>query len=100
MVNYANGKIYAIRFIVEHDNGVVFFGLTTKNVLSQRMVYHKMMYEGYQAGKHTSRYSVFDLVDKYLFENCGIFLNETVMANSKNEPFCARNASYSQYTMC
>ena len=61
MVNYANGKIYAICPIVEHDDGQIYIGSTTKNYLSQRMGNHKKKYEVYQAGNKGSRYSVFDL---------------------------------------
>ena len=51
------------------------------------------------AGKHRSRYSVFDLFDKYGCENCDIILVEEVNANSKAELF-SREAHYIRITKC
>ena len=51
MVNYNNGKIYVIRPFIEHDEGDVYVGSTTKKYLSQRMQQHKKEYTNYQSGK-------------------------------------------------
>ena len=40
MVNYANGKVYKIEPSVEHEKGEVYYGATTKVLLSQRMTHH------------------------------------------------------------
>jgi len=85
MVNYNNGKIYVIRPIIEHDEGDVYVGSTTKKYLSQRMQQHKKEYTNYQSGKPNGRYTVFNIYDKYGINNCDIFLIENVNANSKDE---------------
>ena len=99
MVNYANGKIYMICPIVEHEEGEVYIGSTTKHYLSDRMFNHRLMYNRYKAGKHHSKYSVFDLFDKYGVVNCNIILVEEVNANSKAELF-SREAHYIRVTKC
>ena len=99
MVNYANGKIYMIRPRVEHEESEVYIGSTAKYYLSDRMFNHRNMYKRYKDGKHRSRYSVFDLFDKYGCENCDIILVEEVNANSKAELF-SREAHYIRITKC
>ena len=39
--NYNKGKIYKIEPICDHDEGDIYIGSTTKDYLSQRMVFHK-----------------------------------------------------------
>jgi hypothetical protein len=99
MVNYANGKIYMIRPIAEHEEGEVYIGSTTKHYLSDRMFNHRQMYKQYKAGKRIDKYSVFDLFDKYGVDNCSIILIEEVNANSKAELF-SREAHYIRITKC
>lgn len=99
MVNYANGKIYMICPIVEHDEGEIYIGSTTKYYLSDRMHNHRDMYECYKIGRGCGRYAVYDLFDKYGVHNCGIFLIENFSANSKNELF-AREGYHIRNTKC
>ena len=99
MVNYSNGKVYMICPIVEYEEGEVYIGSTTKHYLSDRLFEHRHMYEMYKIGKGRSRYSVFDLFDKYGSYNCNIILIEIVNANSKAELF-AREAYHIKNTKC
>ena len=85
MVNYANGKVYIIRPIVEHEEGEVYIGSTTKYYLSDRLFNHRDTYEKYKIGYGCGRFSVYDLFDKYGADNCAIYLLENVNAQSKNE---------------
>jgi hypothetical protein len=94
MVNYNNGKIYKIEPIVDHDEGDIYIGSTTKQYLSQRMDTHRNDYKR----KHGSM-TCFKLFDKYGFENCCITLLETVQANSKDE-LHARERFYIQSMKC
>jgi hypothetical protein len=80
MVNYSNGKIYKIEPICEHDEGDVYFGSTTKNLLSQRMDEHRGKFK-HKTGMCSSKI----LFDKYGLENCVIILLESVDAKSKDE---------------
>ena len=85
MVNYFNGKVYMIRPIVEHKEGEVYIGSTTKYYLSDRLFNHRDTYEKYKIGYGCGRFSVYDLFDKYGADNCAIYLLENVNAQSKNE---------------
>jgi hypothetical protein len=49
------------------------------------MANHKEMYQKYNLGLDTGRYSVFDLFDKYGVGNCEISLIENVNARDKAE---------------
>ena len=51
MVNYNNGKIYKIEPIVDHDEGDIYIGSTTKHYLSQRMDKHRGNYKSWKNGK-------------------------------------------------
>jgi len=84
-MNFANGKIYVIRPVIEHEEGEIYIGSTTKTCLSFRMANHKEMYQKYNLGLDTGRYSVFDLFDKYGVGNCEISLIENVNARDKAE---------------
>jgi hypothetical protein len=99
MINYNNGKIYAIRPIVEHEEGEVYIGSTTKYYLSDRLFCHRNMYEKYNDGLSRSRYSVFDLFDKYGVRNCDIYLIEEVCAGSKAE-LHAKEGHHIRNTKC
>ena len=99
MVNYANGKIYMIRPLVEHEEGEVYIGSTTKYYLSDRMFNHRDMYEKHKVGYGQGIYSVFELFKKYGDHNCGIFLLERVNAASKDE-LHAREGFHIRNTKC
>ena len=85
MVNYSNGKIYKIEPIVEHDEGDIYIGSTTKQYLSQRMDKHRSEYKRWKKGTQKNKTMSYDIFDKYGLENCQIVLIECVDANSKDE---------------
>ena len=98
MVNYSNGKIYKIEPIVEHEEGDIYIGSTTKLYLSQRMDSHRSCYKQWKNGvqRYTSSHLLFE---KYGIENCNIFLIESVNANSKDE-LHAREKHYIKSLKC
>jgi hypothetical protein len=98
MVNYANGKIYKIEPLMDHDEGDIYIGSTTKNLLCQRMETHRGNYRLWKNGKN-SKVMSFDIFDKYGLENCVITLLETVNANSKDE-LQTRERYYIQSLKC
>ncbi len=98
MVNYGNGKVYKIEPIVDHDEGDVYFGSTTKKYLSQRMDDHRSQYKSWQKGVGKKTRS-FELFDKYGVDNCRIILLERVNANSKDE-LIAREAHHIKNNKC
>ena len=98
MVNYSNGKIYKIEPIVEHLEGDIYIGSTTKKYLSQRMDKHRSSYKRYKDGKF-HKFTVFDIFDKYGIDNCKIYLLESVNANSKDE-LLAKEGNYIKTLKC
>jgi hypothetical protein len=98
MVNYANGKIYKIEPLIDHDEGDIYIGSTTKNLLCQRMDKHRGAYRQWKNGNRDKVMS-FDIFDKYGLENCVITLLETVNANSKDE-LHTRERYYIQSMKC
>ena len=85
MVNYNNGKIYKIQPKFNGEEGDVYIGSTTKQLLCQRMAGHKQHYRRHIRDEKASSYTVFQLFDKYGFHNCEILLLENVDAKSKDE---------------
>jgi predicted GIY-YIG superfamily endonuclease len=98
MVNYNNGKVYMIQPIMEHEEGEIYIGSTTKQYLSQRMDNHRRRYKFWKNGKGT-KFMCFDLFDKYGIENCQILLIENVHANSKDE-LVSREGYYIRNMKC
>jgi len=98
MVNYSNGKIYKIEPIVEHDEGDIYIGSTTKLYLSQRMDSHRNKYKQWKKG-NTNFMTSFLLFEKYGIENCNIILIESINANSKDE-LHAREKHYIKSLKC
>ena len=98
MVNYQNGKVYKIEPVIEHEEGDIYIGSTTKAYLSQRMDTHRSKYKIWQLGKY-DKVQVFDLFNKYGVENCKIILIELVDANCKEE-LLAREAHYIKTLNC
>jgi len=98
MVNYSNGKIYKIEPIVEHEEGDIYIGSTTKLYLSQRMDSHRSKYKLWKNGSRDFTTS-FLLFEKYCIENCNILLIESVNANSKDE-LHAREKHYIKSLKC
>ena len=98
MVNYSNGKIYKIESIVDHNEGEIYIGSTTKKYLSQRMDEHRRAYKQWKNNKH-GKVQVFEIFDKYSVEGCQIVLIETVNAESKDE-LLAREKHYIKSFKC
>ena len=98
MVNYNNGKIYKIEPITGGEDGGIYVGSTTKELLSQRMATHRSNYKQWQNGKG-GKVTSFDLFKKYGVENCHITLLEQVNATCKDE-LHARERHYIQSLAC
>ena len=99
MVNYNNGKIYKIEPIIEHDEGEIYVGSTTKHYLSQRMDTHRCSYKRYKQEKTKQKLTSFMLFEKYGITNCEIILIESVNVNT-NDELKAREKYYIQLFKC
>ena len=96
--DYSKGKIYKIEPIIDHDEGEIYIGSTTKEYLSQRMVNHRSQYKRFQNGIK-NKINSFSLFNKYGIENCQIILIENVDAISKDE-LMSREAFYIRTMKC
>lgn len=98
MVNYANGKVYKIEPICDHEEGEIYIGSTAEEYLSDRMKTHISGYSRWLNGtpQLTKSYEIFD---KYGLENCTIVLLENVQACSRDE-LELREAYYIQNVKC
>jgi hypothetical protein len=83
MVNYNNGKIYKIEAI-NGEEGDIYIGSTTKDLLSQRMSKHRSDYKRWKLNE-INKTTSYILFEKYGMENCRIVLIENVNAISKDE---------------
>jgi predicted Zn-ribbon and HTH transcriptional regulator len=99
MVDYSHGKIYKIEPIVEHDEGDIYVGSTTKHYLSQRMDKHIYDYKRYKEEK-CSFITSFKLFDKYGVENCKIILLELCSNISTKDELLSREQHYIQSVKC
>jgi adenylate kinase family enzyme len=97
MVNYNNGKIYKIEAI-NGEEGDIYIGSTTKELLCQRMTKHREGYKQWQRNSYNKTTS-FLLFEKYGVENCKIVLIENVKANSKDE-LLSRESFYIKSMSC
>ena len=97
-IDYSKGKIYKIEPIIDHDEGDIYIGSTTKEYLSQRMTKHRGDYSQWIQGKHNKTTS-YDLFEKYGINNCRIILIEKVNATSKDE-LISREAFYIRTMKC
>jgi hypothetical protein len=97
MVNYSNGKVYKIEPL-NGEEGEIYIGSTTKELLSQRMTKHRGQYNEWLNGKKAKTTS-FDLFEKYGIENCKIILLELVNAKSKDE-LISREAFFIRSLKC
>jgi hypothetical protein len=98
MTKYNNGKRYKIEPNMEHEEGDIYIGSTTKEYLSQRMSSHHYDYNSFKKDKRDFVNSYF-LFDKYGFDNCNIILLELVNVNTKDE-LLAREQYYIQTLKC
>ena len=96
--DYSQGKIYKIEPTVEHDEGDIYIGSTTKKYLSQRMTAHRSCYNLWRDGKHHFLTS-YVLFDKYGIENCSIVLLENLHASNFDE-LASREAYHIKTLKC
>ena len=97
MVNYNNGKIYKIEPL-NGEEGDIYIGSTTKNLLSQRLDTHRSDYKCFLNGKKKVTTSC-NLFIKYGVENCKIILLELVNVNTKDE-LLTREAHFIKTLKC
>lgn len=83
MPDYSQSKIYKIQPIIEHDEGDIYIGSTTKK-LNTRFSVHKSRYKCYIENKRANMTS-FYLFKKYGVQNCEIVLLEDVKCACKSE---------------
>ena len=81
--DYANGRIYKIEPICEHDENEVYYGSTCQ-LLCKRMDGHRGDYKSWKAGKR-DKTSSYELFEKYGVENCKIYLVELYPCETKEE---------------
>ena len=81
--DYANGRIYKIEPICEHDENEVYYGSTCQ-LLCKRMDFHRSGYKSWKNGKH-AKTSSYELFEKYGIENCKIYLVELYPCDSKEQ---------------
>jgi len=95
--DYANGRIYKIEPICEHDENEVYYGSTCQ-ILCKRMDFHRANYKCWLNGSkiYTSSYILFE---KYGVENCKIYLVELYPCETKEELF-AREGYYIKNNKC
>jgi hypothetical protein len=93
MPDYANGKIYKIEPICDHELGEIYFGSTTRR-LCDRWGNHKSAFKS-----NNNCCSSVVLFSKYGIESCNILLVELVTASSKEE-LIAREAFYIRNNNC
>jgi hypothetical protein len=98
MVNYNNGKIYKIEAI-NGEEGDIYIGSTTRDLLSQRMSKHHSSYKYWLNNKTKTKTTSYILFEKYGLENCRIVLIENVNAMSKDE-LLSREAFYIKSMSC
>lgn len=79
--DYANGKIYKIEPICDHEESEVYYGSTTQS-LSKRIGKHRESYKLWKKGKF-HKITVYDLFDTYGVENCKIYLVEEFPCENK-----------------
>ena len=87
MVNYQNGKIYAIK---SNSGDKIYVGSTTKEYLSARMSEHRRMFKAWEKG-NGNRCTSHELFSPYGVENCYIELIELFPCNTKDELLMREN---------
>ena len=97
--DYSQGKIYKIEPTIEHDEGDIYIGSTTKKYLSQRMAGHKQSYNLWVRNNSYTSTTSFKLFEKYGFENCTIILLENVNASNYDE-LASREAYHIKNIKC
>jgi len=87
MVNYQNGKIYAIK---SNSGDKIYVGSTTKDYLSKRMAEHRRAFTAWENGTGQKTMS-HELFSQYGVENCYIELIELFPCNTKEELLMREN---------
>tara|TARA_R110001632_G_C11269786_1_gene410730 strand:- start:271 stop:849 length:579 start_codon:yes stop_codon:yes gene_type:complete len=95
MVNYQNGKIYAIK---SNSGDKIYVGSTTKKYLSERMSDHRGSFKVWKKGNAT-RCMSYELFTQYGVENCYIELIELFPCNTKDE-LTTRENHYIRSLVC
>jgi len=95
--DYANGRIYKIEPICEHDENEVYYGSTCQ-LLCKRMDGHRRDYKCWKNGNR-DKTSSYDLFEKYGIENCKIYLVELYPCDTKEE-LLAREGYYIKNNKC
>ena len=95
--DYANGRIYKIEPICEHDENEVYYGSTCQ-LLCKRMDSHRSNYKSWKNGNHAKTFS-YELFEKYSIENCKIYLVELYPCETKEE-LLAREGYYIKNNKC
>ena len=95
--DYANGRIYKIEPICEHDENEVYYGSTCQ-LLCKRMDKHRSAYKCWLNNNYGKAY-VFELFEKYGVENCNIYLVELYPCETKEE-LLSREGYYIKNNMC
>ena len=91
------GSIYKIEPINGGDDGDIYIGQTTRNLLCQRMSGHRADYKRWETGKKRY-YTLCDLFKKYGVENCRIVLLESV--NGTKDYLNSREIHYIKTLNC
>jgi hypothetical protein len=98
--DYSKWKIYKIEPKIDHDEGDIYIGSTTKQYLSQRMTAHRKNYNStWLKGNKQYKLTSYDIFDKYGVDNCEIILLETVKATSIDD-LRAREKYYIKSIKC
>ena len=95
--DYANGRIYKIEPICEHDENEVYYGSTCQ-LLCKRMDSHRSNYKSWKNGNRAKTFS-YELFEKYSIENCKIYLVELYPCETKEELF-AREGYHIKNNKC
>ena len=96
--DFSRGKIYKIEPICEYEEGDIYIGSTTQDLLCKRMRDHRDLYKCWKNGKH-HKYTSYVLFDKYGVDNCKIVLIENVNASNHDE-LLSREAYYIRAFSC
>jgi hypothetical protein len=95
--DYANGRIYKIEPVCEHDENEVYYGSTCQ-LLCKRMDSHRSNYKSWKNGNRAKTFS-YELFEKYGIENCKIYLVELYPCETKEE-LLAREGYYIKNNKC
>ena len=95
--DYANGRIYKIEPICDHEENEVYFGSTCQ-ILCKRMDIHRSGYKRWKDGKG-HKINSYELFEKYDVVNCIIHLVELYPCETK-EQLLSREGHYIKNNQC